>query len=227
MEKVFKTLLNERVEKYGIDTLMDEETISILTGISIEKVKSFIESFGLPEIIKHASSMEITKTQKIKLNLLFEFSKRLSTAKYKEKEYLNSSTKSGEYFKKLLQFKTVEEFVVAILDSQNRIITSKSIFTGTINEAPVYPREVIRYVLEHNGNSVNIAHNNPGGSLKTSNSDIEVTKKIHKALKTISVNLVDHIIVAENEYYSLAENGLLKRRFCTESIQRRIDNKHI
>lgn len=83
------------------------------------------------------------------------------------------------------------------------------ISTGTVNEAPIYPREIVKTALDYNANSVILAHNHPGGSNEASKADIEATQKVIQALNTISVRVIDHIIVADNKYLSLAEKGLL------------------
>ena len=69
--------------------------------------------------------------------------------------------------------------------------------------------EIVKAIISNNANSVILAHVHPGGSLQPSGADIEVTKKIIAALKTINVSVIDHIIVAENSFTSFAEKGLL------------------
>lgn len=96
-----------------------------------------------------------------------------------------------------------------MLDSQNRLIKTEIVSYGTINEAHVYPREIIKSVLSNNANAVILAHVHPGGSQRPSNADLDVTRKIIAALKTINVAVIDHIIVAGNSFVSLAEKGLL------------------
>lgn len=209
LEKIYKSILNERIEQYGVSTLADEEAISVLTGIPLSEVKSNIDNFGLAELIKFTKRMNLTKTQQKKIGLLYHLAKRISISEFKEKPVLNSSNKAGEYFTRELQFLDKEVFSIALLDSQNRLIKSEILFHGTINEAPVYPREVIKLILYNNANSVIVAHNHPGGSLHPSNADIELTKKLATALKTINVTLMDHVIVAEDKYVSLAEKGLI------------------
>ncbi len=209
MVKVYKNIINERIEKYGISTLTDEETLCILTGIPIPEIKNSLENYGLFELVKFSSSIPLTKPQRRKLELIYHMAKRISLSDYKEKTNLNCSSKAGEYFKKELQFLSYEVFKIALLDSQNRIIKTEIVSKGTINEAPVYPREIVKIVLNSNANSVILAHNHPGGSKSPSSADIEVTRKIVQALKTISVSVIDHIIIADNTFISFAENGLL------------------
>ena len=80
---------------------------------------------------------------------------------------------------------------------------------GTINEAPVYPRRIVETALHHKANTIIVAHNHPGGSLRPSRGDIDVTGKIRIATESIGIRVVDHIIVAGDQFFSFAENGLL------------------
>ncbi|MCX7914093.1 MAG: DNA repair protein RadC [Thermodesulfovibrionales bacterium] len=209
MDNIYKSILNERIQQYGISTLTDQEALSVLTGIPLSEMKVALETHGLPELIKYSASMKITKAQSKKLELLYHLAKRISLSNFREKTVLNSSSKAGEYFVKELQFLKNEVFAITLLDAQNRLIKTETIFHGTLNEAPVYPREIVKLVLDNNANSVILGHNHPGGSQHPSSADIEVTKKITAALKTINVAIIDHIIVADNSFTSFAEKGLL------------------
>lgn len=209
MENLYKSMIKERIEQYGVNTLSDEEAIFLLTGVPLPLIKGNVNTYGLVELIKYTGIMNLTKAQQRKMELLFSLVKRISLADYKNKQILNSSSKVGEYLVKELQFLKNEVFTVSFLDSQCRLIKTDIVSSGTINEAAIYPRTVVKTVLDNSANSVILGHNHPGGSLKPSAADIEVTKKIVAALKTINVAVMDHIIVAENKYYSFAEQGLL------------------
>ncbi|MDD2212028.1 MAG: JAB domain-containing protein, partial [Clostridia bacterium] len=102
-----------------------------------------------------------------------------------------------------------EAFYLICLDAQNRINNAVLVHEGTINEASVYPRVIVETALRHQANSVILAHNHPGGTLRPSHADLEVTKKISSVLAAISIYVSDHIIVAGEQYFSFAENGLL------------------
>ncbi|MFK3873047.1 RadC family protein [Pseudoalteromonas rhizosphaerae] len=102
-----------------------------------------------------------------------------------------------------------EVFAVALLDSQNRLIEWVELFTGTINSAGVYPREVVKLVLAHNAAAVIFAHNHPSGITKPSESDKRITDKLSAALRLIDVNVLDHIVVGTEGHTSFAERGLL------------------
>jgi DNA repair protein RadC len=135
--------------------------------------------------------------------------KRINVSAFKGKIILKSSSKAGEYFIKELQFLKNEVFLLTLFDSQNRLIKTEIVSRGSINESPVYPREIVKIVLDNNANSVILAHNHPGGSLQPSSADTEVTRLIKTALEAISIKVVDHIIVAEGKYTSFAEKGLI------------------
>ena len=200
-----KSIINERIQRYGVSTLTEPEALSAITGISLNDVNTALKTYGLSELIKFSECLNITKSQRKKLELLYHLVRRISVSNYKEKAIIDSSSKAGEYFINELQFFENEVFAIALLDSQNRLIKTEIISFGTINEAPVYPRELVKVVIHNNAHSIILAHVHPGGSLQPSKPDIEVTKKIIEALKTINVSVIDHIIVAEKSFTSFEQ----------------------
>ena len=204
-----RNILNERLHLYGHENLIDSELIHCLTGISVAKIKSAIETHGLQDLVKYVHTYDLTKPQHSKLEMLYEFSKRLALAPYKNRSVLDSSSIAGEFMVKALSFYSNEVLLIAILDTCNRLINTVEISRGTINEAPIYPRELIKTILVNNGCSIVLAHNHPASSLKPSSSDINCCKSVQTALNSVNVKLIDNIIVAEDKYFSFAEQGLL------------------
>ena len=102
-----------------------------------------------------------------------------------------------------------EMFVVLYLDNQHRLIAHEALFSGTINCASVYPREVVKSALKHNAASVVLAHNHPSGCAEPSKSDRLVTGKLSAALALVDVKVLDHFIIGHREIVSFAERGLL------------------
>ena len=94
------------------------------------------------------------------------------------------------------------------MDSQHRLIEYKELFFGTINAAPVYPREVMKEVLQQNAAAVILAHNHPSGVTEPSEADKRVTTRIKDALNHIDGPVLDHIVVGQDTV-SFAERGLL------------------
>jgi DNA repair protein RadC len=144
------------------------------------------------------------------LEALFSFSTEFSSLLVlKEDRQIDSSEDSGMYFVKLLKNKTVENFVVSFLDNAKRIIKTEIMQVGTIDSATVYPREILKRALLLQASSVVLAHNHPGGRLSPSGHDIHMTHCVNESLKTLDIELCDHVIVADDNYYSFAENGIL------------------
>lgn len=109
---------------------------------------------------------------------------------------------------KLSELKS-EVFGMLMLDSQHRVISSVNLFTGTIDGASVYPREVVRAVLEANAAAVILYHNHPSGVPEPSLADRQITRRLVDALALIDVRVLDHIIVGGVTTTSFAEKGLI------------------
>lgn len=102
-----------------------------------------------------------------------------------------------------------EHFAVLFLDSQNRGIAFERMFTGTLTQTSVYPREVVLAVLRHNAAAVVLAHNHPSGSVQPSRADVALTQTLKTALSMMDVRVLDHVIVGNTQALSMAERGLI------------------
>lgn len=103
----------------------------------------------------------------------------------------------------------VERFSVLFLDSQNRLISCETMFTGTLTQTSVYPREVVRRALAHNAAAVVFSHNHPSGVARPSRADETLTQSLKAALSLVDVRTLDHFIVAGAQCVSMAEIGLV------------------
>ena len=101
-----------------------------------------------------------------------------------------------------------EHFAVAFLDSQHRLIETRTLFSGTLDGAAVYPREIARAALELNAAAVVLAHNHPSGSNEPSGADRKITSRIVSAVGLLDIRVLDHIILGD-DYCSFAERGLI------------------
>jgi len=102
-----------------------------------------------------------------------------------------------------------EQFVVIFLNGSNKIIVTEVLFEGSLTSSAVYPREVIRRVIELGAAAIIIAHNHPSGNPNASKEDISITKKLREACNTIDVQIHDHIIIAGHSITSFADKGLM------------------
>lgn len=103
--------------------------------------------------------------------------------------------------------RSYEVFALLLLDSQHRVIQFVELFRGTINSASVYPREVVALVLEKKAAAVIVCHNHPSGIAEPSQADRQITDRLKKALSTIDVSLLDHMVVGDQQIISFAERG--------------------
>jgi DNA repair protein RadC len=99
--------------------------------------------------------------------------------------------------------------MVLFLDAQNRVIATEELFSGTLTQTSVYPREVVKRALHHNAAAVIFAHNHPSGVAEPSRADELLTKALKEALALVDVKVLDHFVVAGNVAVSFAERGLL------------------
>lgn len=102
-----------------------------------------------------------------------------------------------------------ESFVALYLDALNRLIVAEELFRGSLTEAVVYPREIVKSALKHNADAVIFSHNHPSGVAKPSPQDKSITKILKQSLAVVEIRVLDHFIVAPCSTYSFAERGHL------------------
>jgi len=113
----------------------------------------------------------------------------------------------GEYGVSLFAGRTNEAFYIFCLDTGRRLNHVSLIAEGTLDETPVYPREIVSEALKHQATALILAHNHPGGTSKPSRKDVEATGKIIEGLRFLSIRVIDHVIVAGDRYYSFATHN--------------------
>jgi len=136
-------------------------------------------------------------------------SRRFLADRIMDQDFMRSSEEVMEYLKHNLRDKTREIFMVIYLNGRNQILQMEELFEGTLTTSAVYPREVVKRALDHAAAALVFVHNHPSGNLKPSQDDITITKKLKEAAEEIDVSVHDHLIIAGNEVYSFADNGLI------------------
>jgi DNA repair protein RadC len=124
---------------------------------------------------------------------------------------LNSAEAVSQYLKPLMAGRTREVFYVLCLDSRLRVKFPAQIAQGTVKDAYVHPREVVEAALAHNASAVVLAHNHPSGHLAPSQADHSLTRQLVNVLGIIDINVLDHVIIADDDSYSFAEMGVLPK----------------
>lgn len=143
------------------------------------------------------------------LKLFDQVSLHTFETKFKQKENVSSPEEIIKYLKVNFSAQTKESFAIIALDSRNQILDSKPLKQqqGTVDQAPVYPREIAEYALSLKATRVIVAHNHPSGHASPSSADIQITKVIKESLKLLGIDLLDHIIIAGDTHYSFQEHN--------------------
>ena len=122
---------------------------------------------------------------------------------------LSSPTAVRDFLRLSIQNRQVEVFVGLFLDAQNRVVAVEELFSGTLTQTSVFPREVVRRALHHNAAGVIFAHNHPSGLAEPSHADETLTQVLKEALALIDVRVLDHFVVGRGATLSFSERGLL------------------
>lgn len=207
----------ERAIKYGVESLSNEELLSIIlkTGTKNCSVKN-LSSLILSNIkdIKDLKNITINfltkingigKVKAIELLSSLELGKRVYHIQNKENIKLNNSKKIYEYFKDLFIYENQENFYAIYLDSKSKLISYKLLFKGTLNTSCVHPREIFKYAVLESAASIIVMHNHPSGDSTPSREDEELTNKLFEIGSTMAIPVVDHIVFGNNEYFSFYE----------------------
>lgn len=138
-----------------------------------------------------------------------EFWARLQEAPLRQREILCTPEAVAGMASSRLGHDPVESFWVALVDNKNRLITFSRVSQGTVDQAAVYSREVLALALQWKASGIILVHNHPGGDPTPSVQDKDLTRRIQKAADEVGLRVLDHLVVAEDRYYSFQDRGAL------------------
>lgn len=138
-----------------------------------------------------------------------ELGVRQLETRMRARDVLTSSAATRDYLRLRYRYCQREIFSCLFLNNQHHVVKLEELFTGTIDGAAVYPREVVKRCLYHNAAAVIFAHNHPSGIAEPSQADIAITGKLRSALGTIEVRVLDHLVIGSETVVSMAERDLL------------------
>lgn len=124
-------------------------------------------------------------------------------------DLISSPREAYAYFLPRLQ-SDVEEFWVAALNADRRVLASHGLFRGTVDHCLFHPRDVFRFVIAQNASAFLVAHNHPSGNTEPSAEDVKVTEQLLTISLIVEIAFVDHLIVAGSGYYSFSESQRLR-----------------
>jgi len=208
-----------RLTKQGPRALNNVELVSVLIGgiknatTTKEQAQHLIEQAGTFANLRKWNKAEIvrvglTEAQAMRLIACAEITRRTASEQAGERAKISGSNDVYQQFRNLADL-THEEFHVLYLNRANRVMGSQRISQGGISGTVIDVRLVLKAALERSASSIILAHNHPSGNLKPSESDIKITKKIGEASKTMEVQLLDHLIISDDSYFSFSDEGMI------------------
>ena len=213
--------LRARFAENGVEALADYELLELYLFRSILRrdvkpiAKALIAKFGSFAEVIAAPIERLTEvkgvSEKIALDLkiLRAASTKLGQESVLGRPVLSSWSALLDYCRAAMQFEPTEHFRVLFLDRKNRLIADEILGQGTVDRAPVYPREILKRALALESTAIILAHNHPSGDPTPSQSDIDMTKEIVQACKPISVTVHDHLIIGRDNIASFKTLGLM------------------
>jgi DNA repair protein RadC len=205
----------------GIGGLHDYEAIELLLTYAIplrdvkplakELLARFEDAAGIIDAT-HSELCEIkgiSSNTAVLLTLVKDICSMYLENKMRDKDALSSPEAVRNFARMKLCGLRDEAFMVIYLNTKNHVNSYEIINEGTVDQAIVYPRNIIKKALATNASGLILTHNHPSGICEPSNDDIRITNAIKEAVKTLSIRLIDHVIVGRSGYFSFVEGGLL------------------
>ena len=205
----------EKLVKKGVQALKNDELLSVLIGsgikgkdvrkLSKEIIAIFDDDFeGLSlDRLRSIHGLGVAKASQIISAI--ELAKRYTSVSNKK------ITSAEDVYKELKYFSTKQQeyFLVITLDGASHIINKRTVFIGTLNQSLVHPREVFADAIADRAAGIIIAHNHPSGTLSASRADLAITQRLDEVSKLVGIELLDHVILAKDGFYSFVDEGLL------------------
>ncbi|NLY89191.1 MAG: DNA repair protein RadC [Firmicutes bacterium] len=210
----------ERLEKYGAQSLSNAELLAILlrTGTSglsaLDLATTILAQFQTLDEIAAAGIGELSQikgmgqSKAVQVLAAFELGRRLQVSEASKYEQVSSPGKVAELVMPRLRFLKQEHFLVIHLNTKNRVLSIETISMGTLDSSLVHPRDVFRTAIKNSSASLILVHNHPSGEPYPSNEDLNITRRLKEAGELLGIPILDHVIIGDNKYISLREEGL-------------------
>lgn len=212
----------EKLFRLGAKNLSDSELLAVILRIGVEgksaidlgqEIKARFKTWrNMADVDiaewKQIKGLGITKISQILAAI--EIGQRIQSEKSKQDVLIKDAKQLAEIFLPRMRDEKKESFWVVLLDGKNKIKDEMELAKGTVNEVSTYVREVLMTVLRGASASFAIIHNHPSGNPEPSKNDIQLTRELVCAGKTLKIKVQDHLIIGDDRYYSFAEHGQIK-----------------
>lgn len=205
---------------HGAEALSSQELLALILGRGIRgesvmvTAQRLLSAFGNVKNISQASLEELSAIKGMGIAKASQLKAAFELARRKEEDTGEQiSVKSHQDVIKLvrqkLKDKKKEQFLILCLDTRNNLIKISNISTGTLDANLVHPREVFKEAIQSLSSSIILVHNHPSGNPEPSDADIDITKRILETGKAVGIDILDHIIIANNRSFSFKEKGIV------------------
>lgn len=213
--------LREKLLKRGGDALADYELLELILTIAIPRrdvkplAKTLMAEFGSFAEVIHADLHRLEgikglgETSIAALKIMQAATIRVTRDQVMDKPVLSGWTALIDYLKASTAYREREVLRVLYLDQKNVLIADEVVNEGTINHAPIYPREIMRHALQLGATSIILCHNHPSGDPTPSRQDIATTRDIVDVGRKLGVKVHDHVIVGKSGEKSMKNMGLI------------------
>ncbi len=217
--------LRNRYRRTGFEGFEPHEILEMLLHYAIPRVdtketaRELIHRFGSLSQVLDASPEMLEDTPGVGpnavlfLKLLPELFRLYASEKAsppdKNGNYIQSPEEAGQYLLPQFIGRTNEVVLLVCLDNKGKVLSSQVIFEGVVNGAPVMVRKIVETAVNQRASAILLAHNHPGGFALPSNADMVATKTIRAAVEAMGVHFFDHIVVAQDDFTSMRESGIL------------------
>lgn len=210
----------QQFAQQGLDSFADHEALELLLYYAIprrdtnEIAHRLLKEFGTLERVLTAPPAALQKVEGIGesaallIHLVPEIMHRAG-ANMTEETILNSVDATGAFFMELLRSQRREVLYQASLDAKGKLLSCRQVSTGSVDATVLSVRSVVENALHADASGVVLAHNHPSGIALPSVEDRQVTLQVQQALRTMGIQLIDHIIVADGDFVSMAASGML------------------
>ena len=223
MHEGHRERLRERYSNNGVGAFTEHELLELLLTYTIprrntnELAHRLIGRFGSLHAVLSAEVAELTNIEGIGeraavfLRLVGDSAAFYAEAGGRQKQRMRilSPADAAAYALDLMRNERYESVYVVSLDKSMRLLHAERLMTGSLSEAPLYPRRVVESALMHRAGSVLLLHNHPSGDPTPSQADAEATEAVQKALNSIDIRLYDHLVVGEGGVYSFSRGGMI------------------
>ena len=205
----------EKIVKKGVQALKKDELLAVLIGSGIKGKdvrKLSREIVSILDSSFHTLSLEqLCRVHGLGVAKASQILSAIELAKRYISQGNVKIASADDVYSELKAFanKRQEYFLTITLDGASHIINVRTVFIGTLNQSLVHPREVFADAIADRAAGIIIAHNHPSGTLIPSRADISITERLKEVSKLIGIELLDHVILAKDGFYSFADEGLL------------------